>query len=240
MQLFTGIARRVVALSSGDVYRACGVMHGSEEGGLQALPLTESSELRTNLQTYPPAQIERLKSVFGWLDDAYDKISVERAVLNTAGLPGTVVRLPMVYGPGDPLRRVGSVLDRLNGSELIVFERRHAAWRAPRGYVENVAEAVALAATTDVAEGRIYNVAEPDALSELEWAQEIAAAIGWAGRFETVDAENAPPDLLVPGNLDQHWVVDSTRIRQELGYRERVPRNEAIAYSIGWEEGTAA
>src|SRR5262249_45660404 len=30
--VFRGFARRVVALSSGDVYRACGVMHGTEPG----------------------------------------------------------------------------------------------------------------------------------------------------------------------------------------------------------------
>src|SRR5713226_4953652 len=67
MTVFHGAASRVVALSSADVYRACGVLHGSEPGGLQALPLTESSELRTKLQTYPAAQVQRLQQIFGWL-----------------------------------------------------------------------------------------------------------------------------------------------------------------------------
>src|SRR5580692_9579040 len=34
MEAFRGIARRVVAASSMDVYRACGVLHGGEEGPL--------------------------------------------------------------------------------------------------------------------------------------------------------------------------------------------------------------
>ena len=44
MDTFRGIARRVVAASSCDVYRACGVLHGSEEGPLQPVPLKEDSE----------------------------------------------------------------------------------------------------------------------------------------------------------------------------------------------------
>jgi len=208
MQVFEGIARRVVVLSSCDVYRACGVLHRTEEGPLQPVPLTERSELRTRLQTYPPAQIERLKSTFAWLDDEYDKIPVEREVMGSAAVAGTVLRLPMVYGPGDRLDRVGSIVARMRAGQRVTFERRHAAWRAPRGFVENVAEAIALAAAADRAAGRIYNVAERESLSELEWAKAIAAAVGWSGTFETVPAEDAAPDLLLPGNLDQHWVVD--------------------------------
>ena len=37
MRVFTGATRRPVALSSCDVYRACGVLHGSEPGPLEAV-----------------------------------------------------------------------------------------------------------------------------------------------------------------------------------------------------------
>src|SRR6266850_6677989 len=105
MTVFRGATSRVVALSSCDVYRACGVLHGSEPGPLEPLPLTESSALRTKLQTYPPDRVKMLQQVFGWLDEEYDKIPVEREILGDRDLPGTVLRLPMVYGPGDPLHR---------------------------------------------------------------------------------------------------------------------------------------
>jgi nucleoside-diphosphate-sugar epimerase len=234
---FRGLARRIVAVSSIDVYRACGVFHGSEPGPLEPVPLTETSALRTKLQTYPPERIAMLQHVFGWLDDEYDKIPVEREIMADDGeLPGTVLRLPMVYGPGDPLHRLNAVVKRIDdGRPIILFERKHAAWRGPHGYVENVGDAIALAATSDAAIGRIYNVAEPDARTELEWAGEVASVAGWHGEFVVLPEEQMPPHLLWPGNLDQHWASDSTRIRAELGYRERVSRSDALRATIAWE-----
>ena len=164
MHLFRGRARRVVAVSSMDAYRACGVLHGSEPGDLEPLPLTEDSPVRTVLRTYPPANIQTLQSVFGWLDDEYDKIPVEQAVLGDPKLPGTVLRLPMVYGPGDPLHRFFPLLKRIDdGRPAILFADDFAQWRGSKGYVENVGAAIALAAVSEKAAGRIYNVAEPDA-----------------------------------------------------------------------------
>jgi nucleoside-diphosphate-sugar epimerase len=235
MQTFRGLARRVVALSSIDVYRACGVLHGLEDGPLERVPLTEESRLRTRLQTYPPEQIRMLQSVFGWLDDDYDKIPVERAVLADPQLPGTVLRLPMVYGPRDPLHRLLPILKRIDdGRPTILFSESMAQWRGSRGYVENVAGAIALAATSERAAGRIYNVAEPEAHTELEWARKVAEVAGWRGAFVVLPDERSPAHLRAPGNAAQHWVADSSRIRDELAYREAVPLEEAIGRSIDW------
>jgi nucleoside-diphosphate-sugar epimerase len=236
MATFRGVAGRVLVASSMDVYRACGVLHGSEEGPLEPVPLTENSPLRTKLQTYPPAQLQMLQKVFGWIDDEYDKIPVERAILGDPVLPGTVLRLPMIYGPGDHLCRFHPVLKRIDdGRRVILFEEGWAAWRSPRGYVENVAAALALAAVSERAAGRVYNVAETPAYSELDWARKIAAASGWDGKFVTLPKERAPAHLVPPGSSAQHWEADSTRIRQELGYKERVPLDEAIHRTIDWE-----
>ena len=239
--VFRGATSRIVALSSCDVYRACGVLHGSEPGPLEPLPLTESSPLRSALQTYPPDRIRRLQQVFGWLDDEYDKIPVEREILAHPELPATVLRLPMVYGPGDPLHRFGALVKRMDDRRpAILFEEKMAAWRSPRGYVGNVAAAIALAVTSDRAAGQIYNVGEAESFSELEWALQVAAAAGWDGNFLTQPAERTPPHLRPPGNADQHWVVDTTRIRQELGYREPIERTEAIRRSVDWERANPA
>ncbi|MFM9735660.1 NAD-dependent epimerase/dehydratase family protein, partial [Streptomyces niveiscabiei] len=92
--------------------------------------------------------------------------------------PGTVLRLPMVYGPGDRQHRLWSYLKRMDDRRpAILMGATQARWRTTRGYVENVAAAIALAVTDDRAAGRIYNVAELDAPEEAEWAQQIAVAV---------------------------------------------------------------
>src|SRR5581483_644818 len=112
MNALSGVAGRVLVLSSMDVYRACGVLHETESGGLQELPLTEESELRTQ-PAYTPEQMQMGKKLFSWMDDNYEKIAVERIALSDPELPATVLRLPMVYGPGDHLRRFYPLIKRI-------------------------------------------------------------------------------------------------------------------------------
>ena len=237
MKFFRGAAGRVVVLSSMDVYRAVGISHGIETGPLQELPLTEESELRRSLHPYPPENAQMLRKIFSWFTDDYDKIPAERVVMNDRELPATVLRLPMVYGPGDPLHRFYPVVKRIaDKRRYIVFPDTWAAWHSPRGYVENVAAAIALAATDERASRRIYNVCEEPSFSELEWARKIAAAMRWNGEFLTLPVDRTPPHLLQPGNAAQHWTASSARIRQELGYREPVAIEDAIQRTIRWEK----
>ena len=224
MTVFGGHARRVVALSSMDVYRACGVTHRLEDGPLEPLPLREeTSALRTKLQTYPPAQVQVLQQIFGWLDDEYDKIPIEREVLGHGELPGTVVRLPMVYGPRDPLHRFHPIVKRIvDGRRAIPFSADMAQWRATKGYVEDVGAAIVAAAVADRATGRIYNVGEADTLTELEWAQQVARALNWVGEFKLMPDDRLPAHLRAPGNTAQHWIA-----RHDADSRgARLPRND--------------
>lgn len=236
MTIFRGATGRVVMLSSIDVYRAIGITHGTETGPLQELPLTEESELRRNLHPYPQESLRMLRQIFSWATDDYDKIPVERIVMNDAELPGTVLRLPMVYGPGDPLHRFYPVVKRIiDGRRQILFAEPQAAWRSPRGHVENVAAAIALAATDARAAGSIFNICEEPAFSEVEWAKKIATEMRWDGEFVILPTEQAPRHLLQPGNYAQRWTASSARLRHELGYVEPVTIEEAIRQTIAWE-----
>jgi nucleoside-diphosphate-sugar epimerase len=228
---------RIVVISSMDVYRAWGVLHGKEPGGLEPLPLTEDSPLRTARQVYPPESLRMMQSIFSWVDERYDKIAVEEAIMNDRRLLATVVRLPMVYGPGDPLHRFLPLVKRVaDGRSSILLADDLAAWRGPRGYVENVAHAIALAATSNRSAGRIYNVCEEPTRSELEWQKMIAAQMKWQGNFIVLPRERTPAHLLQPGNAAQHVVCSSARIRSELGYEETINVDEAIRRTIAWEQ----
>jgi nucleoside-diphosphate-sugar epimerase len=235
METFRGITPRVVALSSMDVYRAWGVYYGLEPGGLEPLPVTEDSAVRTK-PPYPPEVLERVRQTLQWVDHDYDKVRVEKTILGSKDLSGTVVRLPMIYGPGDYIHRFYPVLKRMDdGRRHILFAENVAPVRTPRGYVEDVAAGITLAVTSDHAAGRIYNVCEAEAFSELEWAQKIASATGWKGEFVVLPADKTPQHLRWPYNTAQHLVVSSARIREELGYREVVPQAEAFKRTIEWE-----
>jgi nucleoside-diphosphate-sugar epimerase len=235
MDTFRGITGRVVALSSGDVYRAMGILYGTESGPLQELPLTEDSDLRTRPH-YSPEGLKVLQQLLPYTDDDYEKIAVEQCVLADHELPGTALRLPMVYGPGDYIHRFHYLLKRMDdGRPTIIFSDDIAAWRTPRGYAENVGAAIALAATSPQAAGRIYNVCEPEAFSELEWARKIAKAVGWKGEFVVLPRERAPKHLQYPSRVEQHIAASSARIRRELGYQEKISIEEGIRRTIPWE-----
>ena len=120
----------------------------------------------------------------------------------------------------------------------MLSHERMAHWRATRGYVEDVAHAIALGATEPRAAGRIYNVGEPDTLTELEWAERIARAMDWDGTFSVQPDDAMPAHLRAPGNTAQHWVADTSRIRDELGFRESIDREAAIRRTVDWERHT--
>lgn len=227
-------AGRLVVLSSQDVYRATGVLHRLEPGEPDPVPLAEDAPLRTRLHPYPPPVLAALRGVFAWVDAEYDKIPVERAVLSQTAIPPVVLRLPMVFGPGDPLHRLHPILKRIDdGRPVLVLDERMAGWRATRGYVENVAAAIALAATAPAARG-VYNVGETFA-SELEWTRRVAAATGFAGAVAVIPAAASPPHLHPPGNTAQHWVTDASRLHRELAYTPPVPLDVALERTIAWE-----
>jgi nucleoside-diphosphate-sugar epimerase len=236
MLTLRGIAGRVVAISSMDVYRACGILHRTESGDLQALPLTEESELRTQ-PAYSPEQVEMGKKIFSWMTDDYDKIPVEHVVMADPEISGTVLRLPMVYGPGDPLHRFFPVIKRItDGRRKILLQQECAQWRGTKSFVENVAQAITLAAVSPKARGRIYNVAERDSLTELEWTHLVAKEMNWDGEVVVIPKDRTPRHLVNDdANWAQHWVASSQRIREELGYDEQVARPEALRRTISWE-----
>lgn len=227
METFKGIAGRVVALSSGDVYHGFGLLTGFESGPIEPLPLSEDAPLRRQFYLYRGSLPGR---------DDYEKILVERVVMGDPDLPGTILRLPMVYGPGDRQRRWHAYLKRMDDRRpAIILDEGMAQWRGSRGYVDSVAEAVAQAAGDERAAGQIYNVADPDTPAEAEWVRLIGRIAGWQGEIVSMPSERLPEHLRANMRTEQHLIMDSTRIRRELGYAETISREEALHRTIAWE-----
>lgn len=231
LQTFKGLTGRIVMPSSTDVYRAYGRLLLLEEGAPDPVPYTEEGPLREVLYPYRA----RAKGP----DDSaykYEKILAERIVMSDASLPGTVLRLPAVYGPGDKQHRLFEYLKPMDDARpFILLEEQRAEWRWSRGFVENVAEAIALAVTDERAAGRIYNVGEENPLTEREWVRMLAKAAGWNGEILVLEKSAMPEHLADNVPYNHHLVSDTSRIRIEMGYKERVGRDVALMQTVAWE-----
>jgi len=189
----------MVWISSGDVYAAWGRFIGIEEGEPAAGLLTEESPTRRVLYPYRNAAVASNEPNY-----SYEKLLVERAAMRNERVPGVVLRLPKVYGRGG------------NSDLATAYRYRHrGGWRWTHGYVENVAAAIALAATHPAASGRIYNAGEVHTPTIAERLAEL-------------------PDLEIACDLDSKFrfehdiAYDTTRIRRELGFEEPVSYREGL------------
>ena len=233
-----GIAGRYVVLSSQDVYAPYGRLLRLEGGVAARLASTEDSPLRASRHPY------RARARPGEMAYDYDKILVEAAVRGAADAPVTVLRLPMVYGSGDPYRRLRPLLAKMTpDSAEIRVDRARAGWRWTRGFVDDVADAIALAATAPMgdprAANRVYNVGEQDALAERDWIRAVGDAAGWRGAVREAPFAEIPESEREPFDFDyaHDLVADTTRIRRELGFRERVGRAEGLRRTAASEGG---
>jgi nucleoside-diphosphate-sugar epimerase len=231
---FTGVARRIVALSSGDVYRAYGRLLGTEPGPAEPMPLGEDAALRGVLYPYRASAAGPADWTYH-----YEKILAERALF-ASGLSATVLRLPAVYGPTDGQRRFRPYMKRmLDGRPRILLDRHQANWRWTHGYVENVAVAIVQAVTNDNAAGRIYNVGEAETPTFAERIERIGRLMRWGGTVKPMDSERLPLHLRLPYDARQDLVTDSGRARLELGYLEAVDEEEGLRRTIDWETSIA-
>jgi nucleoside-diphosphate-sugar epimerase len=227
---FAGVAQRMVAISSADVYRAYGRLLGTEPGPAEPVPLHESAPLREIHFPYRHGAAGPMDWTYH-----YDKILVERAMIESR-LQTTVIRLPAVYGPGDQHRRFRPFIKRmLDRRPFILIESLQAEWRWTHGYVENVARAIATCVIDERAAGKIYNVGELATPTMAERIRGIARTIGWGGTLIPLSQEKLPQHLKVPYQPRQQLIVDSGKIRSELGYRETVREEDGLRRTIEWE-----
>ena len=201
---FAGRTGRLLALSSGDVYGAYGRFTGLERGDVEPGLLTEDSPLRRVFYPYRSRAASTDE-----LNYFYEKILVERELMGHP-LEGTILRLPKLYGHG-------------HNADLVTMYayRRWSDWRWTHGYVENVASAIVLAALHPRAANRIYNVGEhytptvAERLHSLPPASDATAALA----EEEYDFRHA-------------LAYDTTRIRSELDYAERVSYQEGLRRTL--------
>ncbi|NBC16358.1 MAG: NAD-dependent epimerase/dehydratase family protein [Bacteroidetes bacterium] len=231
VDVFSGLAERLVAISSSDVYRNYDGWRGASDHDPDPVPLDEDAPLRET--RYPYRGHDDID--FAYADD-YDKLLVEQVVMSAEGLASTILRLPAVYGPGDAQHRFAPYLRRMDDDRpAILMDERQARWRWTHGYVENVAAAIVQATTDDRAARRIYNVGEAKTPTEAERVEALGRVVGWTGKVVPLPADQLPEHLQAPFDWRYELATDTRRFREEVGFRPPVPVKEALRRTVAWE-----
>ena len=207
-----GIDPRIVAVSSIDVYSAFGRLNQTEEAPYQSSPISEDMALRKK---------------YGPEGAAYDKIGIER-VYQGAFEDLVILRLPATYGWPDTTRVEPYLNQMLGGEEEISMSEDRAVFRFSRCLHKNAAFAVSLAARRPRGGRAIYNVAEPTAYTELEWAKKISALCGWNGEIRL---SPWAADIEKPR---QQFEVDTHAVRRDLSFFEKYDPNEGLADTVAF------
>jgi dihydroflavonol-4-reductase len=163
-----------------------------------------------------------------------------------AGAPVTVVRPGLLFGPGrrPPLAR------RAIAAGPLRFILARPSYRLPLAYVENVADALWLAARTPAAVGRAYTIVDVHAQQSdyLRLMREITGQRFYpifiplpAVMLAVAGAEAAARKLKRRSPISTHQVqrtvwsaeFDGRRAEAELGWTPRVPLPDALRRSLG-------
>jgi nucleoside-diphosphate-sugar epimerase len=234
LEQFRGAAGRAVAISSGDVYAAYGRLLRLEPGAPGAIPINEDAPQRESRYPYC-----RPGNAPGDWKNWYDKLLVEQTLRAQSELPVTILRYPAVYGPDDNHRFRPWFQQMRDDQTVLKIQEDFGGWYFTHGFSEDVAESVVLAVTHPSAVGRTYNVGEPETPTVTERLEEWGRLAGWNGRIAGAPAEDFPISQRMPYDYAHHLQIDTSRIREELGYAEVVPREEGIVRTIDWERESA-
>ncbi len=231
----SGRATRYVLLSSADVYRNYEGLHRkASPEPLDMLP--EDAPVRT---TRHPYQDKEGLSIASRFPAEYDKIPIEGAVRAQTGFEWSIVRLPMVFGPGDRQRRFARPIWRMaQNRPVVLYETGWGNWEASFGYVENVAEAISLIAMNDHAHGKTVNLGYDAPLSMAGVARNLAKVMDYDGEV-LVTSEPGLPDHVTAyaENHDLRYSLrmDMSRLRNDFGYVDTVPLEAALRATVADE-----
>ena len=237
-----------------------GVRHATE-AALQAGVSRFVHVSSTDVYGYPNATVDesapRVRRGFAYGDSKAlgEEVAWEA---HERGLPLTVVRPATIWGP----RSLPFVVEMVELIEQgLMLHIGGGRTDAGLAYVDNVVDALVLAATEQAALGRTYNVHDGAGTTWREYNATLAAAVGRRKPWLSVPRR---PAYAIAWMLEQVWGAlgvrdrpllsrvavellgttqgfDTTRIRTELGWSPRVGFDEGMARVQAWldERGTS-
>jgi nucleoside-diphosphate-sugar epimerase len=185
---------------------------------------------------------------------AHTKLVQERLVREHAGLAWTVLRPGMIIGPDNLWSaRVGAQGKRM-------WVRMGARTRLPITYVENVAEAIVLAAERESAAGQVLNVVDDETPTQRQYVKLLrerttprpkvvglpwlgiraTARLAWLTNKLLLGNRARLPGILVPCRVHARFKplkYTNRKIKEVLGWSPRYSLVQAIDRSLGRTHG---
>jgi nucleoside-diphosphate-sugar epimerase len=145
-------------------------------------------------------------------------------------------RYPYAYGPYQVVPREWSIVRRILDGRRRIVVADDGLTLHHHGFTQNLAHAVLLGIDQpDAAAGKVFNAADDEVLSIRQVIELIAAALD-----HELEIVSMPYDLAIAARpllaqpLPTHRVLDLTRIRSVLGYRDVVPARDAVGITAKW------
>ncbi|KKC39289.1 hypothetical protein WH87_03425 [Devosia epidermidihirudinis] len=231
------VGARYLLTSSVDVYCNYEGLLRKSSPEIQLLPATERSPLRTMRYPYR-GNSRRPQGVRVDLFENYDKIIIEEDV-RSRDMDFVVLRPPMIYGTADKQRRFGWIYDNAKGENFAIDERAFG-WLNSYAYVEDIAEAFALAAKHPKASGKTYNVGQTVVRSTAEWARLVLPMLGSSAEVVPAPAGTGVwADRADAMDLRYPLTLDPQAIRDDLGFKEVIDETAALERTLASYSPTA-
>ena len=213
--VLAGKTGRLVGITGQPVYR--GAARPTPRGGI-ALPVPEWAPRQSDMPGH-----------MGKVAEGEDQIFQQHG---RGDFEAVVVRYPGVYGPRAPINHEWAVVKRVLDRRPFMLMPHDGLSYFQRGYAENVAWLVFLAATRPEAAGHAFNCGDERVLSAFDVARLIVEELDWPMDFVGVPAQfvNGVFPLAEKSSL----ILDMSLARTLLGYRDRVDVEEATRLTARW------
>jgi nucleoside-diphosphate-sugar epimerase len=148
----------------------------------------------------------------------------------------THFRYPYVYGPRQLAPREWCVVRRILDDRPFLILPDDGLSLIPFGYTENLAHALLLAIDyPDASMGEIFNCGDDEKLTIRQVAEVITDELGHEWELLSMPAHLAiPARPLMMNYRTTHRVMDTSKLRDRLGYRDVVPARVAVRGAARW------
>jgi nucleoside-diphosphate-sugar epimerase len=145
-------------------------------------------------------------------------------------------RYPYVYGPYQLMPREWCIVRRILDRRPFIVLPDGGLTLVHSGYAENLAHAVLLAVDRpEAAAGQIFNCGDEEIPTLRQLVAHIARALDADLEIVSLPWEHAlPARPLVGMPWTTHRVLDLTKLKQRLGYRDKLPPAKALAVTARW------